>query len=270
MNQIDVKILDGLAEGLNQREISKKLEIEYKVVLARLRKINRKREKIDGKDDRIFERLLEGLTPKEISEQLEITCEAIKSRINEIKELQWVIPKNIGRPKKTENDEIDKRILEEVEKGLRDREIAEKLNVTRDTVSDRIYVMRKRGIEIPRKAGKLKKIENDKIDNEILEGLAMGLNQTQIAKKLNYTRANISDRIKRMRKRGVEIPQSTGKIENDSKRNMLKENKENKIAKQIIKLMDTKNATEEQVRILANIYGVDIEGLLNYIETQER
>lgn len=58
-------------------------------------------------------------------------------------------------------------------------------------------------------------------------------------------------------------------VENDS--NIISEIvQEDKIAEQIIKLMKTKNATAEQVRILACIYGVDIDGLLNYIEEQER
>ena len=75
-----------------------------------------------------------------------------------------------------------------------------------------------------KKVGRPLKTENDKRDKKILKMLKKGLNQTQIANELDISNGSISIRIKRMKERGVVIP-------ND------KTIKNNEIDNQIIELL---------------------------------
>ena len=77
-----------------------------------------------------------------------------------------------------------------------------------------------------------------KIDNEILEGLANGKTQTQIAKELGVTKATISYKIKKMKKQNIEIPNTLTEKNEEIDKKIFEELKNGKTQTQIAKEMD--------------------------------
>ena len=219
---------------------------------------NLKRTKKEFSEDEVLELLQKGLTQTEIGKQLGVSDNTISNRIKKMRKRGVEIPerKKTERKKterKKENDEKDNKILEMLEEGLTQTEIGKQLGISHTAISNRIRKMRKRGVEIPER-----KKENDEKDNKILGMLEKGLTQTEIGKQLGVTGPTISDRIKKMRKRGVEIPE--------------KKKTTDTIAKNIVNLINSKNASIEQVRNMAKLYGVDekVEELLKALDEQER
>ena len=259
MDQIDMEILKGLKEGKNQVQIGRNLKLSKQAVSKRVKIMKEKGIEIPKNEinDKILEGLQKGKTQNEIAIELKVSLGTVSKRIRDMKEKGIEIPKSkSGRKPKKENDEIDNKILEGLQKGKTQLEMAKKLNLSFVTISKRIKKMKERGIEIPKsKRGRKPKKENDEIDNKILEELQKGETQKQIGKKVNVTQQTISKRIKKMKKRGVEVPKKKksrkSKKENDEINNK-------KLAEMIVKLILDKKGTKEQALIMGKEYGVEI------------
>lgn len=288
MQRIDNNILKELKEGLNPTQIADKLGIKLWIVSNRIKIMQEQGIEIpdfykenDEIDNMILEFLSKGLIQTQIAKELGVSDGVISNRIRKMEDRGIDILSFIN-----EDTEIDNAILQMFAQGLCQKQMIAELNLPKGIVLARIKKLREKDAKIPKitkvsekKRGRSKKIENDETDNRILNLLGDGLNQVQIASVLGLRSNSISRRIKKMKERGVSIPtafskkadsleESNVKIANDEQR--INSAKEKKIAEQIIKLMDTKNASTEQVRILARIYNVNIEGLLMYIEEKER
>ena len=262
-DEIDNKILEGLSKGKTQTKMEKELGIPQSAISLRIKKMRergidipdsligkKKKTENDEIDNKLLEGLSKGKKQKEIAKELGISQSTIILRIKQMKERGIKIPYILkGRRKKTKNDEIDNKILEEISKGKKQKEIAKELGIPKTTVSLRINKMRERGTDIPYSLkGTRRKIENIEIDNKILEGLSKEKQQKEIAKELEISESTISYRINRMRKRGIEIPQKPKlEVGNDE------------LAKKIIRLKYSRNASKKQLKILADNYGVKEE-----------
>lgn len=180
--------------------------------------------------------------------------------------------------------------------------IAKIIGLYPSTIYDRINTMRKRGIEIPEES-------LDKINKLIKKGLDEQKTPTEIAKEIGVSRTIISSRISQMRERGFDIPKVRNKtsnqfiedIEIEDKNKKIIEGLENRLTQaeiarniglsrqavnqrikkldegikkrlgiMIVNLMTTKNATIEQIKIIGEYYGVDVEEVLNSLDEQER
>ena len=269
-NENDEKILELLEKGLSQKEVGEQLGVSKTTISKRIRmmrelgveipknKRNPRKTENDERDNKILEMLEKGLNQAEVGKQLGVSCDAISKRVKKMRERGVEIPKR--------KNESDEKILELLEKGLNQNKIAKQLGVSAEVVSIRIKKMRERGVEIPKR-----KKENDERDNKILELLEKGLTLNKIAIQLGVSDNAISKRIKKMKERGVEIPKRIKKRNNKDAK--FKEKKiEDGIAKEIVNLINTKNASIEQVRSMAKLYGVDkkVEELLKSLDEQER
>ena len=268
-DETDNKILKGLAEGKTQAEIAKELNVTSPCISQRVKRMrergteiptisNHKKTKNDEIDNKILKGLAEGKTIIEIANELRLDQSTIYVRIRKMRKKEIEIPIILNR-KKAKSAETDNKILEGLADGKTQTEIASELKVWQPSISLRIRKMRERGIEIP-VVSNYKKVKSAETNNKILEGLAEGKTQAEIAKELNVTSPCISQRVKRMRERGTEIPT----ISNHKK------TKNEQLAKEIIKLIHTKHATLEQVKIMGDYYGVDVESALETLEERER
>ena len=93
----------------------------------------------------------------------------------------------------------------------------------------------------------------------------------QIAIELNLSEGAISRRIKKMRKNGVEIPNKKNKIDDKEifteSKSSTSQVARNTLIEYILRIKETKNATNDQIRKLAGYYGV--EDIINSILSQE-
>ncbi|MBR0350736.1 MAG: winged helix-turn-helix transcriptional regulator [Clostridia bacterium] len=264
-NDIYNQILTLLKSGLNQTQIANEIGISICSISYRIKKMKekgiiskKKRVENDEIDNKILELLENGLKKKEIEAILNISHFTISKRIKIMKEQGKVIPK-----KSRKIDKIDKKILELLEQGLSQIQIAEKIGRSNGNISYRIKKMKELGIVIP------KKEEND-IDNQILTLLKSGLNQTQVAKVLGVSHVTICVRIKKMKEKEKVIKTKENYNNNDVQKE-IKEETDKDIAQKIVNLMITKKASIEQVISIAKIYQVEAEvkGLLRAFKMKD-
>ncbi len=266
-DETDDIILKGLAEGKTQTEISEELDLSKQSISQRIKKMrergvqipdSKKRESnYDINDKRILEGLAENKTLDEIADILGIKRETVKFHLYRMRVRGIEIP-NVTKHDgvKIENDELDDKILQEIQNNKIPVKIAKKLGISIATVYKRINRMRARGIAIPvHKRSSIRKVED--IDQKILDGINSNKSYSVIAKELGVKRYTISNRISRMREIGVDIPIRKN-VQAIKKDNTIieTETREEKLARMIVNLMDTKDATIVQVREMGRYYKV--------------
>ena len=288
-------ILKGMLGGKTQEKLAQQIGVSRSTIGYRIKKMREqgieipdarkkkksikkkrnskhKRTKNDAMDNKILACIAKKMNKTEIAEIVGLSKSAISCRIKKMKErginIPETIPEKIGRPKKTENDEIDNIILNELSNGKMQIEIAEELGISIYNIKYKISQMRKRGVNIPKTSTKNRqkvenRIENSKslnrkkdlhksmkiseTDNIILEELKKGTTQSEIARNMGVSKQAINYRKKKL-----------DMIENQ------------KLAKIIVNLIYTKKATIEQVKIIGDYYGINIEETLNSLDEQER
>ena len=271
-DEIDKKILEGILEGKTQTKIAEEVGLSCPTVSRRIdgmrdrgeiavefEKTGRiKKTQNNEINAKILEGLKKGKTQTELSKDLGLTKQGISQRIDRMREKGVEVPS----ASKIRNEELNKTILRGLEEGKNKKDIAEEIGLSYTTVKYKVKQMRDQGIENPvlERSERNKKTQNDEIDNKILEELSKGKKRIRIAEEMGVTHVAIYNRIKRMEKRGVEIPIYK---ENDNIRNK-------KIAKMIGNLIETKHATIEQIKIIADEYGIDIKEVLKSLDEQER
>ena len=264
LDEYDFKIIDGLKKGLTYEQIRDKVGLSKSGVCQRVKRIERitgmtfprnkkglkRKTEPDEIDEEIIGYLEQELTQKQIAIKVGLAQATVCSRIKTIEKIKGIkFPRKQGRS--VEIDETDKQIIEFLKQGLSYREIAEAQNVTISFVNYRIRKIEEfQGTKLERRRW-IKKNNTDVLDDyinkQIIDGLDNGLNQSEIARNIGVTRQAISERKKLIDK---EI------------------NK--RLAKQIVKLIYTKHATIEQIKIIGEYYGVDVEEVINSLKGQER
>ena len=244
-------------------------------------------------DDELIEKIIEykrqGITPFKISQLLRIKRKDVVEILRKLDE-KGVNLEVIKRQQEKERlEKLDHEIIRLQKEGYKNYEIADILGVSLSTITKHVGAMRKQGIVVDKTE---KKIRLDSIDYEILKLLEQGLSMSEIAKTCNTNVSSISNRVKKMRENGVEIQDDREFEETiyDLKRqgfrykeiverldnkiskkkviyryNKAKESKQ-ELAKAILQLMKTKHATLEQIQIIADYYGVDLEKTMDSLE----
>ena len=278
LDKLDVKIIEYLDQGMKIRQIAKELQLSNDNVAKRIMKMKEndipiltvhQEEKLrkkpsDAINKKILEGLDEGKTQTQIAKEVNLSTATVNYRINKMKELGIEIPTlSKGRPKKDMLDEIDKKILEGLDEGKTQTQIAKELNLSRQVVYARIKKMPKYGIKISNK--------KEEINRLILEQLSAGKTKKQISEELNLSFNSIYKRINTMKKHGIEIPDiPKRKIQKKNPKNKKSEEIDEKaLIEKILELKETKNATDEQIILLARYYKVEDE-ILKVLSNKER
>ena len=214
--------------------------------------MRRNKQENDKIDNAIIQGLGEGKTISQIAIEQGISKPTVYRRIKKMKERGVEIPKTSKKKqKKQKNDEIDDAIINGLKEGKTKSQIAIEQGISQQTVYDRIKKMKERGVEIPKiSKKKQKKQENDEIDDSIIYGLKEGKTKSQIAIEQGISPTAVYKRIKKMKERGVEIP--------------AKKITRQEFEKAINNLIKSKNATKDQIKKLAQIYGFN-----RYIDIDE-
>ena len=252
----DNKILELLSNGLAKKEIAKLLGVTPETISNRINGMKKRGIHIpegilDKTDKKILELLNQNYKQSEIAKKLNISRTKVIFRIQRMKKRGVTITKK--------NDKTDNKILELLSQDFCIYEIAESLGISSKVISRRLTNMEKRGVKIPEIKDRREK-NNEKKDSEILKLLSQNVSHKKIAEKLGVTQVTISRRIKAMKERGIEIPQKSSKKSDSTKKTNSKPEEiksKRTIALKIISLMDTKNASEEEVIIMAKLYDVD-------------
>ena len=206
-------------------------------------------------DYKILDLLEQGLNYKQIEVELGLSDRVISYRVRAMRERGIEIPDIIktGRPRRIINDEKDNKILELLEKGLTQAQIANKLHISKQAVSKKIKNMKERGIEIPEKKKAVilqKEIKNYELDTKIVELLEKGLNKKEIVNILNVSYYSVSNRIKILEKQGIK---STKNIKRGRPKKTSNDEKDNKI----IELLE-QGLTQTQIADILGITQVSI------------
>lgn len=276
--ELEEKILYYLGEGNTQTKTAEILGVTVQTVARRIKDMRargieipdyfairvQKRELTDV-DEKIIEFIKKGYTQKMMAEELGIPRSTVMYKIYVMNKMG--IDKTLLK-RKSVNDfsTYDQEIYRLLGEGTTYEKIQEELGISQKVLAFRIKTMRENGIEIPDSAYIRKTKKGlDGIDKMILELMENGdvQNQTDIAHKLNLTQPQISFRIRKMRKMGIEIP--------DYRMKTIPKVTKEEVAKGILKLAETKGATVDQMREIAKLYGVEenVDALLKEIEKEK-
>ena len=272
LDEIDIYILELLGRGKNKSECAKEIKKSPSVVTHRMDKmekngikipdymeIRRRNKELDELDQKILKLIEEKqATQAQIAEELGLPRSTIMYHVLKLKNMG--IDKSALRRKIQKHfDTYDNEILLELNKGSSRETVAEKLGIKKSVVDYRIKVMEEAGIEIPNIYYVRKQnTELSLYEKKILECLEAGETQTQIAEKFETSQAYISTKIKKMRERGIEIPDNKVKRGRQMKRIQRSKINKGMFIEELLKLKDTKNASMEQIIVLAKYYGVDL------------
>jgi len=285
---INEKIIELAKKGLKQKEIANELNLSNSNVSTRISNMRARGIIIPKKSQfdelKIIELLKEGLSINEIAQKMGLCSASISKKIEKMRR------NGIEIPSKIEHDIINRNIVELMKNGLSITEISRELGISGQTIASRIRKMKKNGIIFPTIP------KTNVTDEQIIELLSDGISQKEIAKRLNLSNSNISMRIKKMKKNGIikEKPRiysedeiydlrkkgySYLKIANKFKEDGIQVStetirrkykkvliEEQKLAKLILNLTQSRHATLEQIKVIADYYGVDLNRTLNSLE----
>ena len=303
--EVNKKIYELREKGLTHRKIAEELELQgIKLCMETVRKrckelyelkgktepeLKRGRKKLEDENinNLIYNLRKEGLSYSVIAEELEKQGIKIGTRIIAKICEDMYISKGQNEPKIKygqtkeridESQKLNEIIYELREKRLSYSEIVKELEL--QGIKLGITAIHKRCKEVYELKGKtepeLIKKEVDKEQIYILR--EQGLSYSAIAEELEKQGLKIA--IMTIRRKCKEIYSEKGKIEPKAVRNKkndavptepiekeeYKKINEQQLAKAILNLMTTRNATLEQVKIIADYYGVDIEKTMNSLE----
>ena len=244
LDEIDRQIIRYKRQGFSNSIIAytlgvTKANISYRTKIMRERfGLNFYKDELDEKDKLIIELKNKGYGTNLIASIVDLNNTTVSNRIAHIKEITGMT----FPPKKRFLDDLDEQIHEDFSNGLTGKEIADKYNLSASAVSRRKKKIEEvLSIEIP-----IKKIdEKDEQIKKLQE--EENLKSTQIGERIGMSGQAVRRRMK--------------KIQKIEKR---------ELAKMIVNLINTKQATIEQVKKMGEYYGVDVEEILNSFDEQER
>ncbi len=219
IDDIDMKIIEYLEKGFNQKEIAQMIFVSQSSVSQRIKKMElsgiklERNKRLDEIDYMIIELLKDGVKQKEIARRLGITEYNVTIRIKKIKEFGFDIDK-------LKCETLDKKIIKSTEEGLTHKEIANTLGIDKSVIVYRVNSMNKKGmnvtkrdkiipvIEKRRESEEREKLENlSDIDKRIIMYLDEGMSILEITRITNAPRQFISIEIRKMRENGIRLPE---------------------------------------------------------------
>ena len=254
-SDINSKIIELKVEGVSQKEIAKKLNITQSSVSLRLKTMRKNGVPIEAPkseskkiDEKIISLRENGMRNEEIAIELNLSHSTIVHRIKRMKDRGIIIP-NVKR--KTKEVIIDYAKIEELKKqGLFYEQIADKLGVSVERISKAVQELKEKGIEFPEE-----KVGTNSIDKKIIELRRKNATIEEISTEVGITKIAIYQRIRKMKKSGIEVPESAYRARRSD---LKKKVDERKLAEAILKLQESKKATEEQLNVIAKYYNVDL------------
>lgn len=153
----DARILALFREGKSWEEIGGEVNLDPVYVRQRIAKMRRKdpsipdalKEKKRRKDERILELLASGMSHKDCAQEAGFTAHSFRNRLSDMRSRGIEVPERACREAREDRARQDERILELLRSGMSREDCARELGVTADYLRKRIYVMRRRGIEVP-------------------------------------------------------------------------------------------------------------------------
>lgn len=207
VDEINEKILELNQAGLRNVEIAEILNLSSSTISHRVKKMQEKgiafSKKLgtEQRDEQILKLIKEGLTANEIAGELEISNSTVYKTIKMMKNSGIDVPYMPNH----KYGKIDMQIQQMSEEGLYQNEIAKKIGLSPQAVSQRIQKMRKYGIAVI-KDTKQEEENREKENNQILDLIAKGTPRKEIAKMLGLSVTSLRTRIKKMSNSGIEIP----------------------------------------------------------------
>ena len=148
------KVKQLVSEGKSNQEIAEELEVSKEVVagdiyiLKKEGKISKERRKKDQevtkRREQVMELANEGKSNQEIAEELGVNKGVIVTDITILRK-ERKIPKNQERKKAPEVIKRREQVMELVNEGKNNQEIAEELGIKKETVARDIYILREEG-----------------------------------------------------------------------------------------------------------------------------
>jgi transposase len=112
-----------------------------------------------------------------------------------------------GRPKTSGSEQLDQRVAGLYRSGKSYREITEATGLSHGAINARLMALRKAGVAVPKRSG----LPTDKSkDGRIAELWQAGKSTDEIAADVKRSSSTVSDRIRQMRKAGVDLPYRGG------------------------------------------------------------
>ena len=268
IDETDKKIIELLNQGLIQSKVARELNLSSQAVANRIKKIERiqkislpnnkwtNQSFITENDEQIIQLLNQGLSQPQVANKFGVSINTIIKRIKLIESIRDIkLPRNYNRIVLDDN-----KIIELLTQGFSITKIAEEMGVSSHTISKRIRELENLlGIKLSKPHNKPKKTPKRKIidNNEIINLINQGLTQAEIASQLGVSRKTINIKIKQLEEsNGIDLPRGYKKRKNNDVNN-------DKLIETIMQLKHTKNATDEQLKTIANLYGVDISEFLS-------
>ena len=210
------QVIEMWNSGIDKKEIAEKLGITINAVNKHLYKARKTGQEV-RKQDQVIEMWNSGIDKKEIAEKLGITINGVNCHLYKATKAGQGLRKNpVKRGRKIEKQD---QVVEMWNSGINKKEIAEKLEITINTVSTYLYQARKAGQELrknPVKRGR--KIEKQ---DQVVEMWNSGIDKKEIAEKLGITINAVYYHLYRARKTGQEVRKQeikTGKQEQTVKK----------------------------------------------------
>ena len=146
---------------------------------------------------------------------------------------------------KIENlSDLDRRILMYLDEGLSILEITRIINAPRQLISIEIKNMRENGIRLP---------SYDR-SREVFILLREGFSYKEIAKTLNASTKTINSIVRNKIEEETKLSKEAIDLNNKRRKKMIES---------LYSLKNTRKATDEQIKILADCFGIDLENELN-------
>lgn len=245
-DMVDIGILEMREQGLTIKRIGELLNKSQLTIFKRIKKM--KEHNIDvpkgyskqleysereKRDAEIAEMYSNGMKAKDIAEKYGVS-----------KQLVWKAVRERGIKKHYQyihNDKTEKRIVELYRDGISIFEISNIVKISHQTVRK---ILVENGIEIIKEKPVKKEVRN-----EIVKLANQGVSCGEIANKIGINPITVARVLRRTK--DFEI-----------KKSIVGAGKE-KIAKAVFNLIESKNATKEQLEVIAEYYGIELKDVLN-------
>ncbi len=200
--------------GLTRREIARRTGLPLRAVRKRLQELVRSgaaafppprprpRAARYGSDEQLLGLVQDGLGPPEIAPRLGASRRTAEDWLRRLRQ-RGLLPPSPPRQYPVTNEEI----LELRRAGRSNQEIAARTGINRRALTQRFYMLRRRGIPVPKPAGRRPSPPNRRVSDEQLVALVReGLGSPQIAARLGMRASHVRTRLAAIRRRGLLPP----------------------------------------------------------------
>jgi biotin operon repressor len=251
-------------KGMGLSEIAAKLNSNVSTISYRIREMKKRGtdiskasiEELDSLDLQIEQLKRQGLSQVQIAKQLGLTSPSVSDRVSKLKRFGIEFPEDeIGK------NSVDRKIIEMRKMGASNKDISLELGIGLVAVNKRVKRMKDAGVKVPE--SKTKNKDYTELDKTIINLHEQGVSAKEISERLKVGKGYAS---KRLRANGIRTRKSSPR---PSRRKLKEIVGEEKLAQAIMNLQESKKATKEQLKVIADYYGVElniVNKLVKYVE----